>query len=167
MHHGRSATMHLNAKPECVHHHHENRIHARESMPLDSRFLYRHLLCTRRRTSNFPPSPIRTASPERRLTERFPLTVLNYCHKDRLETIVPGLVLLLQVRYKDLAVSGNAAHQQVTSIATPPAAAPATAGWWGKVFFSTSSSLTPFLLFPILLSVHHHSGTDSQGVVHS
>ncbi len=34
---------------------------------------------------------------------------MNYCHKeDRLETIVPGLVLLLQVRYKDLAVSGNA-----------------------------------------------------------
>ena len=35
----------------------------------------------------------------RTTTKRFPLTVLNYCHKDRLETIVPGLVLLLQVRY--------------------------------------------------------------------
>ena len=33
--------------------------------------------------------------------------VLNCCHKDRLETIAPGLVLLLQVRYKDLAVSRN------------------------------------------------------------
>ena len=60
---------------------------------------HRHLLCTRRQTSNYPSSsPIRTASPERRLTERFPLTVLNYCRKDRLETIVPGLVLLLQVK---------------------------------------------------------------------
>ena len=128
---------------------------------------HRHLLCTRRRTSNFPPSPIRTASPERRLTERFPLTVLNYCHKDRLETIVPGLVLLLQVRYKDLAVSGNADHKQVTPIDYSCCFCCCYSCVVGKVFFSTSSSVTPFLLFPILLSVHHHSGTDSQGVVHS